>query len=1238
MPGLLLEDMDSQEAPAPKAPEYGFVVSNQKVELEIDFSTKSLTGLTEITILPQTRDLRTIKIDARQCIIPPNGILVNGKAAEHSYEDPMSAVDIPKHYMWGAEQYCMQKTRLDNAMANTRVAGALEITIPKSVRIEEVDPFSENAATPVTQRALGASAARNSSIIVDSGTGPLSTTPTMILKTAAEQPAGFNPLTVTISFSIKHFRDGLHFVGLDEGDARFPHVYSRHSMDPGTASCIFPCIDDPAMRCKWDISIKCSRTLGDALRRRPVVRSHKGLIHHVKKGLVNGDVNGVNGSGAPAEYEAPLSDEEKLLDMAVICSGEMINEVVDLEDSSKKIVSFHCERIVAPQHIGFVIGPFEQLDLSEYREDEDGEKLGQGQSQPIFAYCLPGRTNELRHTCCPMVLALDWFTLTFSTYPFDECKLVFVDDQIRDTEHTASLSLCSTRLLFDETLIDPEMENTRTLVHAIASQWIGVNVIPNQSSDRWVTIGLSHFMTGLFMKNLCGNNDYLFHQKTLADRLVEQDVNRPPLHALGEILHLGPFEYDFMILKAPLVMFILDRRIVKASGSTGLTRILSKIVTGAYTGTSDSVLSTEGFRRLCDKVAKYRQTETFWNQWVLGAGCPRFSIGQKFNKKRLCVEMTISQKQDTVPTQRNLEKGSFHREFKEEVSDVFAGDVQPVFTGPMTIRIHEADGTPYEHTVEIREGLARIEIPYNTKYKRLKRSRRQKERLNAGMSLDINAETADDALYYSLGDVLQTPADMQEWGLLDWDPETEMKMDQESYEWIRIDSDFEWLCEKYFVNMPPYMFVSQLQQDRDVVAQQESMLFLKGRVPHPLVSTFLIRTLVDQRYFWGIRTMAAETLKTHATPDINWTGLRQLEKAFQEFFCYPGTKTPRPNDFTDKRGYWIEQSIAKAMARIRGNDGKCPKDARLFILDQLRFNDNGDNEYSDNFKVANLLSSLAESLIPVKKANNKDVVHFDDEDEEDDEPRQFRKMAIEELDRYRRIDEWTHSYHNIYTVTILDCKQRLMKAGVIPTDPLEFAQYLHDGTSDYVRIKAFEALMDLGLVVNNAVSNLLLNLTSSDSSPYVRNRLFEVFCLGLATVAFGENKQVDASPATDGDGDTLIIEQEASLEARKAHISRTTSIIGAMTALKEELKPDGALREAIWKAIKSPDINASEQYDLLDVCFLLYDAVESMIVKLQLPRYWEAKNLGKARCNCHQIPTITDFCRVSCNSSKLKYD
>ncbi len=138
----------------------------------------------------------------------------------------------------------------------------------------------------------------------------------------------------------------------------------------------------------------------------------------------------------------------------------------------------------------------------------------------------------------------------------------------------------------------------------------------------------------------------------------------------------------------------------------------------------------------------------------------------------------------------------------------------------MTIRIHEADGTPYEHIVDINEVSRRVEIPYNTKYKRLKRSRRQKERAAATAGLDSTGDGPDDVLLYCLGDVLQTDDEVADWRLSDWSKEDEERMSQESYEWIRLDAEFEWLARVSF-SMPTYMFVSQLQQDRDVAAQLE---------------------------------------------------------------------------------------------------------------------------------------------------------------------------------------------------------------------------------------------------------------------------------------------------------------------------------------------------------------------------------------------------------------------------------
>ncbi|KAF7910222.1 uncharacterized protein EAE98_012177 [Botrytis deweyae] len=1199
MPALLLNHDGREGAPTAKEDpaDYGFIVVHQKVELEIDFSTKSLRGKTHIEILPQTKELQTIHIHARQCSIPQREVLVNGRVASFSYEDPHKKLEVPEYFSWDAESHKMQSERVKFMTSDNKLEGTIEIELPDSVKIEEIDSFSEKAATPVTQRAGGIAAARNSSVALEGGSAPL---PVFAAKTAAEQASRFKPLTVTIPFVTTQIRDGLQFVGVEEGDVRFPHVYTKHSIERGVACSIFPCVDDSAMRCSWDISIKCSRTLGDALKRRPNIHNHKS--GHTNAASQKTDID-----------EVFLNDEEKLLEMAVICSGEQVDEVIDLDDSSKKIVSFQCTSDIAAKHVGFSIGPFEQVDLSEYREGEDEERLGQGQSTAIYGYCLPRRSEELRNTCAPLAHAIDHFVLSLGSFPFSESKFVFVDDQVNDTEHTASLSICSNRLLFPEDIIDPEMDIVRKLVHAIASQYVGVGIVPDGRSDRWLIAGISHFMTNTFMKNLCGNNEFMFRQKLNTERLVKLDIDRPSLHALGENVDLCDDFREFMELKAPLVLFILDKRIAKAQGGTGISRVISKMIVNANAnGGTDSTISTEGFRKSCEKITKYRDTDSFFTQWVHSSGCPHFTITQKFNKKRLCVEMTITQTQAHLETEPKLHKDGFYRAFKESDSGVNQPKAQSTFTGPLTIRIHEADGTPYEHIVMIREKTSRIEIPYNTKYKRLKRNRRMKERANAGTAMD-GLENHDDALIYCLGDVLQSPQDMQEWGLRDWDPITEAKMEAESYEWIRVDADFEWICDKKFTGMEAYMYVSQLQQDRDISAQYESMVYLDNAPPHPLVATFLIRTLMDRRYFYGIRAMAAKSLAKHAVEkDVKWIGLKHLEKAYHEFFYFPGAKTPKANDFSDKQAYWIECAIIEAVSRIRSMyDSTCPSSAQKFIIEALRFNDNGNNPYSDCFKIANILKSLANSLIPGAKGVNNDVLQLDDAEETEGKAGiiDYRTIILEELDRYSRMDEWLDSYQNIYTVTVIECKLKLMNAGVIPVDALDFAQYFHDGSAQRVRIKAAWALADLGFLKSTAVACLLVTAASTDPSPWVRSELTKVFYYGLGVLGLGEykNKRVAAPVAKDG----LIIE-EASTTARQEQAERS-NVIGALASLKLEVGGNTDLKNALWKAVLSPVITVAEQMDFLQLCTMFCYPKESLTLKLKLPRYWKVEHRGKGR-------------------------
>jgi len=275
---------------------------------------------------------------------------------------------------------------------------------------------------------------------------------------------------------------------------------------------------------------------------------------------------------------------------------------------------------------------------------------------------------------------MDFFTMNYGAYPFSDYKLCFVDDLYADILDTGSLSICSNRLLFPEEIIEPLDRVTRQLVHALAAQWIGINIVPKDPSGIWVVVGIAFFITDVFMKKLTGNNEYRYNQKRAADRVIELDVNRPSLFDLGALITLDTSELEFMELKAPLVLFILDRRLTKAGGSSGLSRIISRIFLNAKVGDIlNGALDGPYFMKTCEKLG-HLKLDSFYAQWVEGAGCPKFLVTQRFNKKKLVVEMLIQQKQSENVKDPNLESKTFVRDFKEDRNAVYAGPIQPAFT------------------------------------------------------------------------------------------------------------------------------------------------------------------------------------------------------------------------------------------------------------------------------------------------------------------------------------------------------------------------------------------------------------------------------------------------------------------------------------------------------------------------------------------------------------------------------
>lgn len=299
------------ESPTSQTLELGFSISHQKVELDIDLANRSLKGRTEITINPHSRDLKVIRLNGRQCTI--SRLAVNGKPPSGTtWLDPYKRATLP--WKAGVHQYHMLQQKIEDQLKDPPEE-ELVITLAKTFRIDELDPFSEEAQSLLVSKTLGSSK-RESLDGLNSAIDPGQSS-----RTAIEQIARFIPMIVTIEYVVDHIRDGMQFVGWEEGDLRYPHAFSSNSLSPGTACCLFPCTDNLNARCTWEISIRCQKTMGDALQSLDTRRQTNG-----NHGLSSG-VNGNHGVPSIDEKAKTFSDEDKALDLAIVCTGDTTDEV-----------------------------------------------------------------------------------------------------------------------------------------------------------------------------------------------------------------------------------------------------------------------------------------------------------------------------------------------------------------------------------------------------------------------------------------------------------------------------------------------------------------------------------------------------------------------------------------------------------------------------------------------------------------------------------------------------------------------------------------------------------------------------------------------------------------------------------------------------------------------------------------------------------------------------------------------
>lgn len=520
--------------------------------------------------------------------------------------------------------------------------------------------------------------------------------------------------------------------------------------------------------------------------------------------------------------------------ISVVASGELIEQVAHPTRSDRIIWHYGIATPVSVQQVGWAVGPFVMAEIAPtvkprgVLEEDEEEVIDEGPK--LYALCLPGRESEMEHSVGVIRQAMDFYSTKFGSYPFSSYTIAFVDSfsSGSPTFHSTAMTLFSSDLLHPDSIIDQAYESRHLFAHALAVQWSGINLIPRAPADTWLITGIALHITSLFLKDLWGNNEYRFRLKKDMHRCVAQDIQKEPICVPILTSPHEPDQLQFIALKAPLVLHILDKQLRKVGTTLGLDKVLPKLFLDAITGDLGShstmtlnALSTSHFLRICRRACGGTADlfRVFSDQWIYGSGCPTFTIDAYFNRKRMAVELNV---------QQECKSADWARAAPWEESARTRPTIE-LFEGQLTIRIHEADGTPYEHVLSIAEKLKRHEVPFNTKYKRIRRNtKRYQARAAAAAAAALgDAEAQEDMSLVDTGFGLtlwEEEEEREKWRVADWTEEDDLAMSQATYEWIRVDADMDWICIINFTQ-PDFMWLSQLQRDRDVVAQLDVRSF-----------------------------------------------------------------------------------------------------------------------------------------------------------------------------------------------------------------------------------------------------------------------------------------------------------------------------------------------------------------------------------------------------------------------------
>ena len=340
-------------------------------------------------------------------------------------------------------------------------------------------------------------------------------------------------------------------------------------------------------------------------------------------------------------------------DWLTVSNGKLIS--VQDAPNGQKTWDWRQSLPVSTYLISFVAGEYEQ-------------KKDSWRNLPVTYNVPRGLEDTIEPTFAHTKEMLDFFSNRFGVpYPWDQYAQTAVDDFVASGMENVSATTLATRDMLHEALAGERAEAADSLIsHEMTHQWFGDLVTCKDWTNTWLNEGFATFGASLWEEHFYGEDASSYRYWRDQNTWMQSRELYPVPIVTRNIDDSVEYEgnvYD----KAGWVIHMLREQLGDEAFFSALKQYLE-------TYRLQNVVSADLAKSI--EESSGTNVDQFFDQWIYGAGAPRFSVRSTYDEagKKVNLEVTQTQKMEGnvglfhVPIQVAITTASGEKDFPIEVS------------------------------------------------------------------------------------------------------------------------------------------------------------------------------------------------------------------------------------------------------------------------------------------------------------------------------------------------------------------------------------------------------------------------------------------------------------------------------------------------------------------------------------------------------------------------------------------